>query len=470
MVVDDDAAIRRFLRELLAPAHEVIEASSARLALRAIREQEPDVVLLDLDLGDGPDGFVVLDAVRSLDAELPVVVVSHYSDTDTVVRAMRAGASHYIGKTPRFDELGERIRLAVEERRRRLDLEAHRGGTPQELIGSSPAMTAVRDLVAVAARSDMPVLVFGETGVGKGLVAGRIHRASSRSRGPYLEINIASLPATMLDSELFGHERGAFTGAEKRHRGMFELAQRGTILLDEIGDLVRECQVKLLRVLDARRFRRLGGEKDLVTDARVVAATHQDLTDMVDRGLFRADLYHRLAGLIIEIPPLRARRSDIIEIARSFLGPSVRLRPAAEAALLEHEWPGNVRELQQTLRRASLLASGPLIDRAHIQLPSRRLGKSGAWLLEDFLPLPYHEAVRALMGRFQRCYLEHWLEREGGNISEAARATGLSRAHIHALIGELELRPPTRMSRRSGSVARPADDDRSERDVPHDLP
>jgi DNA-binding NtrC family response regulator len=287
----------------------------------------------------------------------------------------------------------------------------------------------------------LSVLILGETGAGKGLVARCIHAWSERGEGPYREVNVAGLPSTVLDSELFGHERGAFTGAERRHRGLVEVASGGTMLLDEIGDLPTESQVKLLRVVENGAYRRVGGETDLRTDARILAATHQDLEQMIDAGVFRRDLYHRLAGLVLSIPPLREHAEDIATLADEFLGGKARISDDALTWLQEQLWPGNVRELQQCLRRASLFAKEETIEIRHLRMgaavSSSRRNRVGEE--ERLFELPYEQAARTIQDRFRRGYIEHLLRRCRGNVSEAARVSGISRSHLHALIRELEL-------------------------------
>jgi len=441
--VDDDADVRVVLKGILRGTYRFLEAASAAEALRIIDADDPSVVLLDLDLGPKheADGFHVLREIQEREPELPVVILSASKDTDTIVRAMKLGAAHYIGKTPRYDELGERLRIVLNERRRYFNLAAHRLPGTGEIVGSSRAMAEVRRLAAAAADADLPVLLLGETGTGKGLVARCIHRSGRRREAPYRDVNVAGLSTSLLDSELFGHERGSFTGADLRHRGLFELVSGGTLLLDEIGDLPRECQVKLLKVVEDGVFRRVGGGGDLRSDARILAATHADLEGMIETGAFRRDLFHRLAGLVIRIPALRERPEDIPELTTSFVGPDVRITDAAMTALSSHPWTGNVRELQQTLRRAVLLAAGSTIDVVHLGVaPSAPRVAPPRETDEDLLLSPYADASSTVMTRFRRRYLGDLLERCDGNIARAARESGIARTHLHALIRQLGLR------------------------------
>lgn len=438
LVVDDDPDVHSVLEAILAPRYGVVHASRPEECLRALEAEDPSAVLLDLHLGASvEEGLSLLERLTASDELPPVVVISSYQDTDTVVRAMKRGAAHFVGKTPRYDELVERIEIVLRDRARRFHLGAHRPSGPADLVGTSAATAEVRRLALSAARSRIPVLILGETGTGKGLLASCIHRWGPLASGPYRDVNVAGLPATLLDSELFGHERGAFTGADRRRRGLFELASGGTILLDEIGDLPKESQVKLLKVADEGTFRRIGGEEDLQTETRILAATHADLDGMVREGTFRSDLYHRLAGLAIRILPLRERPEDVLPLAEAFLGDGARLTSGAQEALVAHAWPGNVRELQQTLRRAALLAEDGEIDAVHLGIAAAGAAPGGSG--EDLSLRPYAEASAAVVERFRREYLTRLLARCGGNVSLASRESGISRPHLHTLLKQLGL-------------------------------
>lgn len=439
LVVDDDPDVRRVLREILKPHYRLLEAPDAASAIELAEVGEPEAVLLDLHLGDGPDGFSVLEKLQAIDPDLPVVILSAYHDTDTVVRAMKAGAAHFIDKTPRYDELAARLQRAVEERRRALQLQAHRL-PPTRFVGTGPRVKELLDAAREAAGSDLPVLILGETGTGKSLLARLIHRWGQQRDGPFLEANVAALPSSILNSELFGHEKGAFTGAEKRHRGLFELATGGTILLDEIGDLSRRSQVKLLQVVEEGRFRRVGGEEDLVTSVRVLSATHRDLAGMMESGAFRTDLYFRLAGLVISVPPLREHPESIPLLVEGHLGDAFTITEPALDRLMRHSWRGNVRELQLALGRAKTFAQAGLIDTREIErsLDSHLTG-TGWKAPDDLFHLEYKAAKQELVSRFQRAYIERLLRRCRGNVSEAARQSAIARSYLHELIHRLDL-------------------------------
>jgi DNA-binding NtrC family response regulator len=448
LLVDDDPDFHQVVSQLLAPAHRLLHANDAEGAWQSIESKEPDLVLLDLRLGHGPDGFQILERLRSLALGLPVIIVSENYKTDTIVRAMKAGAAHFISKPLHLEELLERMRLVMEERLRKLQIESYR--LPESrLIASGAAMEEVLELVRLAATTDFPVLLLGETGSGKTLFARQIHRLSARREGPFHEVNVAALLPTVLDSELFGHEKGSFTGAEHLHRGLFEVAAGGTILLDEIGDLTRECQVKLLQVVESGRFRRVGGEAELHTSARILGATHRDLGAMIEQETFRRDLYYRLAKLTIWIPPLRERWESIVPLARSFLKDQFELTSAAEELLLQQRWPGNIRQLQHTLGAASLFAANGVLDVG----PLERAIRQSSWIERrenerDLFELPYADAVEKSREDFQREYFGRLLLRHHGNISQAARESGLARPSLHALLKRLGLQRLGRPERR----------------------
>jgi len=441
LVIDDDPELRDLVKNILPHGYDVIEADDAASGIQAADTADPDVILLDINLGEGPDGFKVLDHLSHRELELPVVILSSYQDTDTIVRAMKAGATHYISKPPRQDELVERLRIAMTDRQRAYALASHRMPGQPVIVGNSQSIREVIHLARAAQNSDLPVLILGETGTGKGLVARCIHEWGERKNAAYRDVNVAGLPTSILDSELFGHERGAFTGAEKRRRGLFELTSGGTLLLDEIGDLPSECQVKLLKVVEEGSFRRVGGEEDLKTDVRVLAATHRNLEGMIGQDTFRQDLYHRLAGLVIRVPPLREHPEDIPAMASEFLGEDITLSSDALELLQGHQWPGNVRELHQVLRRAALFVRDGTIQVDDFHLEQMRSAPLAGEAFHDdhLLDMPFNDATKEASNRFRKTYLERLLGRCGGNVSRAARECGVSRPHLHTMIRNLGL-------------------------------
>ena len=372
LVVDDDRTVRETLADFFETlGYAARSAASASEGRAAAAEHAPDIVLLDLRLPDA-SGLTLLEALRADDPELGVIMLTGHADVPTAVRAMQQGALDFLEKPVDLETLDASVRRAAELVRLRREVAVLRG---QHTRGNRAdqrehAPPSLERLIDLAARNDdVPVLIVGETGTGKGYVARRIHDRSSRASQPFVEVNGASLSATFLESELFGHERGAFTDAKLAKRGLLEVAGRGTLFLDEVGELATEVQPKLLKVLEDRTFRRLGGTAELRSDARVLAATNQPLSDLVRDGRFRADLYYRLQVLTLSLPSLRERRDELPGLATAFLARGATLSSNALAAITSYGWPGNVRELKNTLWRAALLAEGAPIEARHLGLP-----------------------------------------------------------------------------------------------------
>ncbi|MGE5185593.1 MAG: sigma-54-dependent transcriptional regulator [Acidobacteriota bacterium] len=381
LVVDDKVALAETLADGLADrGYSARAVGASRDALAAIREGAADLVVTDLRMPD-VDGLALLDAARATGAEVPVIVMTAYGAIDSAVEAIRRGAYHYLTKPFKLDELLVFVDRALAERSLRHEAAALRTEVRERfsvrgLIGASPAMQRVASVIDRVARTDAPILITGETGSGKGVVARAIHGESSRAAGPFVAVNCAALPEPLLESELFGHIKGAFTGATFDRQGLFAEADRGTLLLDEIGEMSPPLQAKLLHVLESRRIRPVGSEGERAVDVRVLAATHRDLRRLVAEGTFREDLLFRLDVVPIEIPPLRDRRDDIPQLLGHFLSIArakhpdsrvTRISRDALACLLDYEWPGNVRELAHVIERCVLLADGP--DVAITDLP-----------------------------------------------------------------------------------------------------
>ena len=427
LVVDDDRTVRETLADFFdALGYVVRSAATATAGRQAAAEHAPDVVLVDLRLPDA-SGLTLLEALRADDPELGVIVLTGHADVPTAVRAMQQGALDFLEKPVDLEALGvavdraaELVRLRREVsvlRTRRRDVDGSAGP------GDPPSLER---LIELAARNDdVPVLIVGETGTGKGFVARRIHERSARAAQPFVEVNGASLSATFLESELFGHERGAFTDAKQAKRGLFEVAGRGTLFLDEIGEVVTEVQPKLLKVLEERTFRRLGGTSELRSDARVVAATNQPLAQRVQEGAFRADLYYRLQVLTLALPPLRERRDELAELARAFAPGGSRLSEAALRAIERYDWPGNVRELKNTLWRASLLAEGSEVQPRHLSLPE-----------QPGLAAP----APVTLAEVERAAIVDALGVTGGNRMQAAQRLGIARSTLLEKIKRLGIR------------------------------
>ena len=450
LVVEDEAAMRLALSGLLRKeGHDVVLASSAREALAALEGDAFDLVLTDLSLGKGGTGLDVLAASRALREEVPVVLITAHGSERAAVEALLKGAAHYVPKPFDNDELRLVVARELERTRARrehrllLDHVARDG--LGSMVGAGAAMRRVFDTIARVAETDLGVLVRGESGTGKELVARAIHDRSGRRARPLVAVNCAAISASLVESELFGHEKGSFTGADTRRIGRFEAASGGTILLDEIGDMPLPTQGKVLRVLETRSFERVGSTTPLRTDARVVAATHRDLAVEVREGRFREDLYYRLRVVEITLPPLRERPEDVPTLALRFardLGERLRrpartFTPAALAALARHDWPGNVRELKNVVEQASVLAAADAIDARDLALtPSARDDGAPRWQ-----PGAQHaEARREAIDRFERRWLADALAAHGGNVSRTATSIGITRQSLSQKLHELGLR------------------------------
>ena len=417
-VIDDDAGFRDSLAEALTDFGHTVEAyDRAAPAIAAIAETLPDLVFLDLRM-PGMDGIAALRALLAAHPALKIVVLTAYATGDNTIEAMRLGAFDHLTKP-----IGRAALQALLDRALRPTMAAMaaEATAPDTIVGASAAIRAVQKRIGLAAAGAATVLILGETGVGKELVARAIHSFGPRANGPFVAVNCAAIPGELLESELFGHERGAFTGAATARRGRFREAEGGTLLLDEVGDLPVATQAKLLRVLQEREVTPLGGAPVKI-DVRLLAATHRDLEAMVTAGGFRADLYYRLAVLPIAVPPLRERGADILILARHILAglrPAA-LTPMAERALMAYPWPGNVRELRNVLERAASLTPGGVIDAGDLALAAAPPP-----------PLPAPASLSEAVAATEIALIRAALDRAGGNRSEAARALGISRQALY---------------------------------------
>jgi DNA-binding NtrC family response regulator len=381
LIADDHDAIRRGLvRGLTEAGHEVDEASNGNAAIERLHDGYYDVVLSDLKMG-GSDGMDVLRTTRALHPTTAVILMTAFGTVNTAVEAMKIGAFDYVQKPFEIEEMEVKIEKALEVRRLKTEIEYLRDAQQDRydfdrIVGSSPALQRVLDIVKKVAKSNTTVLIRGETGTGKELIAGAIHHNSLRTSRNFVKVNCAALQENLLESELFGHEKGAFTGADKQRIGRFEQSDGGTLFLDEIGDMSASTQAKILRVLQEHEFERLGGTRTLRVDVRLIAATNRDLPAMVQAGHFREDLYYRLNVVSIEMPPLRERKDDIVPLAntfiRKFAGELKKkidgLETDAQKLLMRYNWPGNIRELENTIERAMLLAEGRAIAGGDLRL------------------------------------------------------------------------------------------------------
>src|SRR5690242_15502889 len=381
LVADDHDALRRGLARGLAEAgHEVEEASNGNAAIERLHDSYYDVVLSDLKMG-GSDGMDVLRTTRALHPTTAVILMTAFGTVNTAVEAMKIGAFDYVQKPFEIEEMEVKIEKALEVRRLKTEIEYLRDAQQDRydfdrIVGSSPALQKVLDIVRKVAKSNTTVLIRGETGTGKELIAGAIHHNSLRSARNFVKVNCAALQENLLESELFGHEKGAFTGADKQRVGRFEQADGGTLFLDEIGDMSANTQAKILRVLQEHEFERLGGTRTLRVDVRLIAATNRNLPQMVSNGQFREDLYYRLNVVSIETPALRERKEDIHQLAtfflRRFAGELKKrvdgLATDAQKLLMRYNWPGNIRELENAIERAVLLTEGPQLSAGDLSL------------------------------------------------------------------------------------------------------
>jgi len=440
LVVDDEAIVRESLKEWFQQdGHSVDAAESAREGLRLCAQGRYDVALVDVKM-PGMDGLEMQTRLSAADADLTIILMTAYASVESAVQAMKAGAYDYIVKPFDPDDLSHLIQRAAEHRslraenlRLKRNLEA--ASAPPPLVGSSAAMKHVLELVTTVASTDATVLVTGESGTGKELVARAIHAHSTRRYNPMVVVNCGALPDGVLESELFGHEAGAFTGARARHKGKFEAAEGGTIFLDEIGDVSAHVQVELLRVLEEKVVTRVGSNTPVPVDFRVVAATHRDLESRIAQGTFREDLFWRLNVFTIEIPPLRDRPDDIPLLAEHFLGRfaaamsrrSMRFSPAALEALRRYPWPGNVRELQNAVERAVVIGTGPALEVG--DLPVHVIAASGK-------PGP------GSLAEVEKAHIQAVLETTGWNISRAARVLDVDRVTLYNKIRRYELKRP----------------------------
>jgi two-component system nitrogen regulation response regulator NtrX len=450
LVVDDEAGVRASLAGILGDEGYVVDAvDSGEKALAALESRRYDLVLLDVWL-PGADGLEVLGRIRESDAELPVVVISGHGTIETAVRAVRLGAQDFVEKPLSLDKTLLAVRNALQRRRLEAEVRALKQQLDERyvMVGESAALRRLRAEIAQAAPTNGRALIFGENGTGKELVARAIHARSLRAAGPFVEVNCAAIPEELIESELFGHVKGAFTGALAARKGKFELADGGTLFLDEVGDMSLKTQAKVLRALQEQRIEPVGGAGSVAVDVRVIAATNKNLDEEIRRGRFREDLYFRLNVIPFHVPPLRARREDVPLLARHFmevLSAEHGRRPRAIApevldALSRLPWPGNVRELRNIVERLVIMAPGDTIELRHLP----------ASLLEGAGPLPAggEEAPAGTLAEaregFERAYILRRYHECGGNMSRTAESLGVERSNLYRKMKGYGLLPPRR--------------------------
>jgi DNA-binding NtrC family response regulator len=411
LIVDDEDKLRRMLKRTLAQAgYEVAQAADGAAALERLRQKQVDLVLSDIRM-PGMDGLELLSRIKRQDPGVEVIMMTAYASVETAVKAMKQGATDYVGKPFNFDELLLKVAQAAERKRLSLRWQASEDDA-RELIGDSPAMRRLRGELKKIAAADAAVLISGESGTGKELVAQSLHRLSPRREGQLVAVNCAALAESLLESELFGHERGAFTGAEARKKGKFELADGGSIFLDEVGEMSPGMQAKLLRVLEQGEFSRVGGVQEIEVDVRVIAATNRRLEEDVEGGGFRRDLYHRLRVVPVAMPPLRERTADIPLLVEFFLAGRSEVPIVVDAVMSRlqgYSWPGNVRELFNLLERWLVLKPGAEICSADLP-PEIASGQSGGALAQT-----------------ERELISGALRENKGNQTRAAAQLGISR-------------------------------------------
>jgi DNA-binding NtrC family response regulator len=445
LIVEDEARMRRLLELDLGEAgFHTISVGDAEAALEQLRREHVDLVLTDLKL-PGMDGLAFLQAAKRLQPALPIIVMTAYGTVETAVEAMKAGASDYVLKPFALAEIRMVVEKELDVRRLREENRSLREALGQRysypnIVSTSAKMQAVLAIVERVAPTFSTVLLGGETGVGKDLIARLIHQRSARASGPFVKINSTAIPENLLESELFGYEKGAFTGATTSKAGKFELADKGTLFLDEIGDVPPTTQVKLLRVLQEREFERVGGTRTLKVDVRLVAATNRDLRAALEGGTFRQDLYYRLNVVPIDIPPLRERKEDIPELVKLFIGrfaersakPVMGISAEAMEKLMDFHWPGNVRELENIIERGAALALGTVLQPDDIQLDAPRAQMPGvtAPILPEGKTLDEWED-EIILAAYRRAK---------GNKSEAARLLGISRNALRYRLEKIGIR------------------------------
>jgi two-component system, NtrC family, response regulator HydG len=441
LIVDDDAAHRTMLRTLVGGwGYAITDADDGQTAIDVVQDAPVDLILMDIRMVN-VSGIEALERIKTINPAIPVVLMTAYASVDMAVEALKKGAYDYLIKPLDFDKLRLTLERALEHIRlqkenRRLKEQLADGYRSPDIIGSSPAMVRLLETVAQVAASEATVMITGESGTGKELIAAAIHANSPRQKGPLIKVNCAAITETLLESELFGHEKGSFTGADRRKEGRFVQADKGSLFLDEVGEMPIAMQVKLLRVLQERELTRVGGDQVIAVDVRLIVATNRDLAEMVKAGTFREDLYYRLNVVELKTPPLRQRREDIPLLAAHFLERFAeknhkgvnRFSPRAMDLLIRHAWPGNVRELMNAIERAVVLSRGDCLDEddftSLVQASGDASESSSAGEFPADLPLEQIER-EAIAGT---------LASAGGNKSEAARRLGITRKTLREKI------------------------------------
>jgi DNA-binding NtrC family response regulator len=467
LVIDDEEIMREILETLLTrEGYQVRLAPTASEGLDLARAMPFDAAIVDMML-PGMDGIAALDELKKIDDDLPVLMITAFASVENAIAAMKRGAYDYITKPFKNDEVLVVLRNALAQRRLvaenkalRQNLQAHANHFG-EIIGRSSKMRQVFDLIIQAAPSRTTILINGESGTGKELIARALHQNSSRADRAFITVNSGNLPPDLLESNLFGHVKGAFTGAVYPKKGLFELADKGTIFFDEIGNIPVETQAKLLRVIQEREFMRLGGVETIKVDVRIVAATNVDLRGMVEQGKFREDLYYRLHVITVELPPLRERKDDIPLLVQHFFDkygeennkPGLELSPEALDMLFEYDWPGNVRELENVVERAVVLSTNSRID---VDLVPDHVRSSKRFQMPQFVVPPEGISFRDVITDFEKRLIESTLEAAGGVQKRAAELLHIKPTTLNEMIKRHDIRPRRKKAANGTAGARPA--------------
>jgi DNA-binding NtrC family response regulator len=455
LILDDEADVARSCSRILESADcQCSETTDPQEALRMLHSERQSLFITDLQM-PGMDGMEVMKRAREIDPAMPIIILTGYASIETAVTAVKAGAFDFLSKTFSNDQLKLTVARALTKRRLELENSSLREQLQttlgfENIIGRSVALWQVLELVRKAARSEANILILGESGTGKELIARAIHANSPRAAKPFIPVDCASLPENLLESELFGHEKGAFTGAIAAKTGLMEAADHGTLFLDELGELPLGLQVKLLRALQERQIRRVGGTRQIDVDVRIVCATNRDLKVLIAAGRFRSDLYYRVNVIDIALPPLRERLGDIELLAMHFMhkyghaaGATVKgFEPEAMLALATYGWPGNARELQNVVERACALAEGEAVTLAelpeHLRTPGQLAEQPSTIEIEGKLTLK--ESKQRWINQLEVTYVADLLKAEGGNVSQAARKAGVDRKTLHRLLNKHGMR------------------------------
>lgn len=443
LIIEDDATARYALhRAIQAPGREILEAHDGQSGLDQLKTEGVDLAFLDLNM-PVRDGISVLTELQTLtNWRCPEIIVLTANDSiDAAVECIRRGATDFLTKPYEI----EQVRAIVKRCQERCDLaqrvaqlNAQLESAPQlgALISINPAMLNLFDQIRRASKSKLPVLIRGESGTGKELVARELHRCSDRAAQPFVAVNTAAISQHLIESELFGHVRGAFTGADRNREGVFRKANGGTLFLDEIGDMPASVQTRLLRTLQENTLTPVGSEEEMPIDVRILSATHQDLEEAMEQKAFRSDLYYRLRGIELRVPPLRSRVEDILLLANRWLDGDQQLAPECMASMMNYNWPGNVRELKQRVEGAAAMAISPTIRAQDLGIQPHHGAPDHTQFFEEYFQMPLTEAKQALVERYEQMAIERAMRMEGNNVSAAARRLGIHRQNLQLKLKE----------------------------------